>query len=223
MTTPLASRNLLVAGSMVAAAPAVVVGAYLFGVAGGDDAAAAVRAIAAAHARFVAGGLLLTAGTFLLIPATLGLLRLAAGRGRPVAVTGAVMSGIAAAVLGGGTLMRTVIFGFLTPSHADVATRVQQLAGSSGLATLPFLFAPLLVIGLVLTGIGLFIGGLRPRWLPIALAVSAVLLHFAPDSAIGSLLHAPLMLCIAGLGAVLLRGSATGAATPPAVAVPEAV
>jgi hypothetical protein len=223
MTTPLAPRNLLVAGSMLAAAPAVVVGAYLFGVSGGDDAAAAIRAIAAAHTRFVAGGLLLTAGTFLLIPATLGLVRLAAGRGRTVAVTGAVMSGIAAAVLGSGTLMRTVIFGFLTPSHADVATRVQQLAGSSGLATLPFLFAPLLVIGLVLTGIGLFIGGLRPRWLPIALAVSAVLLHFAPDSPLGSLLHAPLTLSIAALGVVLLRRSPAVAASRPGAAVPETV
>jgi hypothetical protein len=198
MTTPLAPRNLLVAGSMLAAAPAVVVGAYLFGVSGGDDAAAA-------------------------IPATLGLVRLAAGRGRTVAVTGAVMSGIAAAVLGSGTLMRTVIFGFLTPSHADVATRVQQLAGSSGLATLPFLFAPLLVIGLVLTGIGLFIGGLRPRWLPIALAVSAVLLHFAPDSPLGSLLHAPLTLSIAALGVVLLRRSPAVAASRPGAAVPETV
>jgi hypothetical protein len=222
MTTPLVSRNVLVAGCMVAAAPAVVLGAYLFGVSGGDDAAAAVRAIAAAHTRFVAGGLLLTAGTFLLIPAALGLLRLAAGRGRPVAVTGAVMSGVAAAVLGGGTLMRTVIFGFLTPAHADVATRVQQLAGSSGLAGLPFLFAPLLVIGLVVTGIGLFAGGLRPRWLPIALALSAVLLHVAPDSEAGSLLHLPLGLCIAGLGVVLLRRSPLPAHQP-AAAVPERI
>jgi hypothetical protein len=124
------------------------------------------------------------------------------------------MSGIAAAVLGGGTLMRTVVFGFLTPAHDDVATRVQQIAGTSGLATLPFLFAPVLVIGLVLTGIGLFVGGLRPRWLPVALAVSAVLLHFAPDDAIGSLLHAPLALCIAGLGVVLLRRSAADAEEP---------
>jgi hypothetical protein len=222
MTTRLDSRNLLVAGSMLAAAPAVVAGAYLFGVSGGDDAAAAVHAIAGAHTRFVAGGLLLTAGTFLLIPAALGLLRLASGRGRPVAVTGAVMSGVAAAVLGGGTLMRTVVFGFLTPSHADVATRVQQLAGTSGLATLPFLFAPLLVIGMVIAGVGLFLGGVRPRWLPIALAVSAVVLHFAPDSEIGSLLHLPLALALAGLGVVLLRRSPVTEASRPAP-VPEAV
>jgi hypothetical protein len=223
MTTPLASRNVLVAGSMLAAAPAVVAGAYLFGVSSGDDAAAAVRATAAAHTRFVAGGLLLTAGTLLLIPAALGLMRLAAGRGRTVAVTGAVLSGVAAAFLGGGTLMRTVIFGFLTPAHDDVATRVQQLAASSGLATLPFLFAPVLVIGLVITGVGLSIAGLRPRWLPIALAVSAVLLHFAPDSPVGSLLHAPLVLSVAALGVVLLRRSAVPTASRPATAVPETV
>lgn len=222
MTTPLPSRNLLVAGSMLAAAPAVVVGAYLFGISGGDDASAAIAAVAAAHTRFVAGGLLLTAGTFLLIPSALGLIRLAASRGRTVAVTGAVLSGAAAAVLGGGTLMRTVIFGFLTPAHDDVATRVQQLAGTSGLAVLPFLFAPVLVIGLVITGVGLSLGGLRPRWLPVALAVSAVLLHFAPDSALGSLLHAPLVLTMAALGVVLLRRSPAPVATRPAT-VPETV
>src|SRR5690242_17685240 len=110
----------------------------------------------------------------------------------------------------------------LTPSHADVATRVQQLAGTSGLATLPFLFAPLLVIGMVIAGVGLFLGGVRPRWLPIALAVSALVLHFAPDSEIGSLLHLPLALALAGLGVVLLRRSPVTEASRPAP-VPEAV
>ncbi len=213
------SSNRLVAVAMLLAAPLVVVGSYLFSVSSSDSPARFVQDIAAAHGRYVLGGLLLTAGAFLLIPSAVGLMRLAQAKARTVVVTGGVMSSIAAAVLGGGYLMMTVIMGSLTPAHADVATRVQQIAATSGLAGLPFVFAPLLVIGLVITGVGLIIGGLRPRWLPILLAVGAVALHFAPDSPLGSLLHLPVAVAIAGLGVVLLRGPAPSSAVAPEAAV----
>ena len=216
------TRNRLVATAMLVAAPFVVVGSYLFAVSVSDDPARFVQDVAAAHGRYVLGGLLLTAGAFLLVPSAIGLMRLAQPKARAVVVTGGVMSGIAAAVLGGGYLMMTVIMGTLTPNSTDVATRLQEVAASSALAGLPFIFAPLLVIGLVLTSIGLIIGGLSPRWLPILLAVGAVALHFAPNSPLGSLLHLPVAVAIAGLGVVLLRQPA---AMPdrPAAAVPEAV
>lgn len=214
------SRNRLVAVAMLLSAPLVVLGSYLFSVSSSDSPAAFVRDVAAAHDRYVAGGLLLAAGAFLLIPAAIGLMRLAQPRGAVVVVTGGVLSGIAAAVLGGGYLLMTVVIGMLTPAHADAATQVQQVATSSMLAGLPFVFAPLLVLGLVISGVGLVIGGLRPRWLPILLAIGAVALHFAPDSPLGSLLHAPVAVAIAGLGVVLLRRPA---AVPAESAVPTTV
>lgn len=224
MTSPVtSSSNRLVAAAMLLAAPLVVVGSFLFSVSSSDSPAGFVQDVAAAHGRYVVGGLLLTAGAFLLIPSAIGLLRLAQPKARAVVVTGGVMSGIAAAILGGGYLMMTVIMGMLTPAHADVATHVQQVAGSSGLAGLPFIFAPLLVIGLVITSIGLIIGGLTPRWLPILLAVGAVALHFAPDSPVGSLLHAPVAVAIAGLGIVLLRRSPSPEVTRSQTAVAQTV
>jgi hypothetical protein len=207
------SRNRLVAAAMLLAAPLIVLGSYLFSVSSSDSPAQFVQDVAAAHTRYVVGGLLLTAGAFLLIPAAIGLMRLAQPKARVVVVTGGVLSGIAAAVLGGGYLMMTVVFGCLTPDHEDVATGVQQVANTSGLAGLPFVFAPLLVLGLVITGVGLLTGGLRPRWLPLVLTLGAVALHFAPDSPLGSLLHLPVAVAIAGLGAELLRAGASATAT----------
>lgn len=217
------SSNRLVAAAMLLAAPLVVVGSFLFSVSNSDSPARFVQDVAAAHGRYVLGGLLLTAGAFLLIPSAIGLMRLAQPKARAVVVTGGVMSGIAAAILGGGYLMMTVIMGMLTPAHAEVATRVQQVASSSGLAGLPFVFAPLLVIGFVITGIGLIIGGLNPRWLPVLLAVGAVALHFAPDSPVGSLLHVPVAVAIAGLGVVLLRRSPSTDASRSEAAVTSTV
>jgi hypothetical protein len=218
MNPSASSRNLLVAAAACAAVPAVVLGSYLFSVANDDDPARYVQQVSAAHTRFVAGGLLLTVGTFLLVPAALALMRLAGPRGRVVAVTGGVLSGIAATVLGAGYLLITLVMGFLTPAHAVLATQVQRIAGSSTLGALPFLFAPLLVIGLVITAVGLLLGGIRPIWLPIVLAVGAVLLHFAPDSTLGSLLHAPVVLAIAGLAIGSARRSLTPVEEPVLVA-----
>lgn len=217
------SSNRLVAAAMLLAAPLVVIGSYLFSVSSSDSPARIVSDLAAAHGRYVLGGLLLTAGAFLLVPSSIGLMRLAQPKARVVVVTGGVMSGIAAAILGGGYLMMTVIMGMLTPAHADVATRVQEVASNSGLAGLPFIFAPLLVIGLLITSIGLIIGRLNPRWLPILLAVGAVALHFAPNTPVGSLLHLPVAVAIAGLGIVLLRRSASPELTRSEAAVAERV
>jgi hypothetical protein len=208
------SLNRLVPAAMLLAAPLVVLGSYLFSVSSSDTPAQVVQDVAAAHTRYVVGGLLLTAGALLLIPSAIGLVRLAQPKARTVVVTGGVMTGVAAAVLGGGYLMMTVIMGMLTPDHSGVAVRVQQVAATSGLADLPFLFAPLLVIGLVITGIGLVVGGLTPRWLAVLLIVGAVGLHFAPDSPAGSLLHVPVAVAIAGLAVVLLRRSPVAVAEP---------
>lgn len=213
------SRNRLVGFSMLALAPLVVAGSYLFSLTADESPAGRIGAVAAAGTRYVAGGLLLTVGTFLVIPAALGLIRLARGRGRVAVLTGAVMAGVGAAALGAGDFLTTVVLGVLAPSHPDLATQVERIADGSGLANLAFAFAPLLVLGLVITGIGLLADGLTPRWLPIALAVSAVVLHFAPDAPVGSLLHAPLVLSIAGLGVVLLRRPAPATAPVPAAAV----
>jgi hypothetical protein len=202
------TRNLLPAAAMVATFPTVVAGAYLFSVSDSDSPTRYVADVAAAHDRFVTGGLLLSAGSFLFIPAAIGLLRLARPRGSALVTVGAVLTGIAAAIMGAANLMSTIVQGALTPGHMDLAARVERVADSSAAVNAPYLFAPVLFLGLILAGAGLLVGGFRPRWLPILLIVGAVVIYLFGDGEIGAVFHAPVTLALAGLGVVLARRSA---------------
>jgi hypothetical protein len=215
------SRNRLVAAAMVLAAPAIVAGAYLFHFIS-NDSPRFVPAVADQHTRFVVGGLIMTVAGFLFVPTAIGLTRLAVGRGRETVTVGAVLVAIGGMALAAGDLMITLIMGALTPDHVDLAHRVQDVAMSSALTGLPFMFAPALVLGLVIACIGLLLDGFRPGWLPVALGLSAVAIDFAPDGLGSPLMHAPLALSIACLGVVLFRRP-TPALVEPAPPVPELV
>lgn len=214
------TRNLLTAAAMVATLPVVVAGAYLFSVSGSDDPARYTADIAAAHGRYVAGGLLLTLGSFLFVPAAIGLQRLARPRGRALVTAGAVVTGAAAVVLGAANLMATTVLGALTPDHLTLAAGVQRVADGNALVGLPYLAAPVMFLGLVLAGAGLLVGGFRPVWPPVLLIVGAVVIFLFGDGEIGALFHAPVTLALAALGVLLARESA---AAPALAARPDAL
>ena len=221
------SRNRLIAAAMLLAAPLVVLGSYLFSVSSSDSPAQFVQDVAAAHTGYVVGWPLLTRRDLLLIPAAdrpdASRAEHAEGAGCRRHRRGAERHRLSRA----GRRIPDDDRGPRLPHPRAPGRRDRGAAGgnTSGLAGLPFVFAPLLVLGLVISGTGLLTGGLRPRWLPLVLTVGAVALHFAPDSPFGSLLHLPVAVAIAGLGAELLRAgaSAPGTDRAPAATVAEQV
>lgn len=200
------TRRALLVGAMLLTAPTVIVGAILFNVSSTDEPTPYVQAIAEHHTRFVTGGILLTIGTFLFIPAVVGAMRLAQGRGGGLVTAGAVATGVAAAAMGGGDLMLTSVLGMLTTHHPELAARVDEIAQHSPLGGISFSLAPLFIIGAILIASGLLRAGLRPRWAPVLLIVGAVAVFAAPNGFIGAALHAPIAIAVASLGVLVRRG-----------------
>jgi|tagenome__1003787_1003787.scaffolds.fasta_scaffold20937099_1 hypothetical protein len=217
------SRNLLVGTAMVLTVPTVVAGAYLFSVSDSDSPTRYAADVAAAHGRYLAGGLLLAVGAWLFVAAAIGLLRLARPRGRALVTVGAVVTGCAAIVQGAGVLLSTIVLAALTPDHPSLAAGVVRVSDTTALPNLPFLAAPVMFLGLILAAAGLLMGGFRPVWLPVLLIAGAVVIYLFGDGEIGAVFHAPITLAIAGLGIVLARRSAVEEPSRTPAAVPETV
>ncbi len=199
------TRQALLAGSMILGPVCIVLG-HLLNVDSAEAPADYVRDASAHHAAFIAGSVIVSAGAFLLIPAMIGAMRLAPGRGGPLVTAGGLLAGIAAAALGAGTLMLGVVIGMLTPAHADLALRVDSIGQTSGLGSLPFQLAPGLVVGPVLVAVGLYRARLAHRWPAILLAIGTVPLFVSPSGGVlAAALHLPVCVAIAGLGFELWR------------------
>ena len=168
------------------------------------------------HAAFIAGSVILSAGAFLVIAAMVGAMRLAPERGGALVTAGGVLACISAAGLGAGTLMLGTVMGMLTPGHAGLEVRVDQIGNHSGVGSLPFILAPGLLIGAVLVAIGLYRARLAPRWPAILLGISVVPVFVAPSGrALGAVLHLPLCVAIAALGVAVWRSGQPAAASRP--------
>lgn len=167
-------RRRLAGLAAVGAGAGIVVG-HLLTVDPNLPAATYVRDLGAHRATGVIGGLLTSVGAFLLLPAMAAALRLVRGRGAGLATAGAVLVGCGAAALAAGDVMITLVMGTLVQGHPDLAESVYRSADSSALIGLPFMFAPLLVIGLVLVGIALLRAAVVPRWEAILLMVGGLL------------------------------------------------
>lgn len=164
-----------------------------------------VHRLATHHATGVTGGLLTAIGAFLLIPAMTALLSLVRGKAARLATAGAILIGCAAAALGAGDVMITLLMGSLVQHHPDTATAVLHAADKEPLLSLPFALAPLLVIGLVVFGIAL----LRAKAVPVheaALLIVGGLLVFPSGG--GGLLAAATLTPL-GVALVLLGRRAT--------------
>jgi hypothetical protein len=141
----------------------------------GPSTHAYIQEFAAHQTRAVIGGLLTSVGAFLLIPALTALLSLARGAGATLATIGAVLTGCAAAAVGAGDVMITLVMGALVKNHPDTAATVSHVANNDALLASPFILAPLMVIGLVLLGVALFRAKTVPAWEAVLLAVGALL------------------------------------------------
>ena len=134
-----------------------------------------IHDLTAHHTSGLIGGLLTSVAAFLLIPGLTALLALVRGTGATLATLGAVLTGCAAAALGAGDTMITLVMSALVEHHPDTAATVLHVANSEALLSLPFTLAPLMVIGLVLLGIALLRAKTVPAWQPVLLIGGALL------------------------------------------------
>jgi hypothetical protein len=171
---PIRVRGRLAGLAAIGAGAGIVIG-HLLTVDPNKPAATYVRDLGTHRATGVAGGLLTSVGAFLLLPAMAAMLRLVRGRGASLATVGAALVGCGAAALAAGDVMITLVMGSLVHGHPDLAENVYRAADSSALIGLPFVFAPLLVIGLVLVGVALLRAAVVPTWEAVLLIVGGLL------------------------------------------------
>lgn len=170
-------------------------------------------------------GMLLTAiGALLFIPGIMGVLRVLDGRST-LARVGGTLAGIGAAALGVGDGAIALMAGVLIREDRGLAVGVYDVFDRSNLAGLPFMFAPLLVLGFILLGVALVRLGGQLRWAGALLAIGAMLV-FATES--GGLMAAvtltPLAAGSVSVAWILWRGpvspTVSGRPVAPAIQTP---
>jgi hypothetical protein len=160
------------------------------------------------HTTGVIGGLLTAVGAFLLVPGLGAILRLVRGRGAGLATAGAVLAGIGIVSLGAGDVMITLVMGWLVKSDPDTAVAVFKGSDASALVGLPFSFAPLLVLGMVLLGAALIRARAVPLWLAALTILGAVMLPFSTAGGLSAFLTLlPLGAALVELGITAFRRS----------------
>ena len=93
-------------------------------------------------------------------------------------------------------------------NHRDTAETLYRVADSSGLLGLPFAFAPLFVVGMVLLGVALLRAHAVPTWLGALTVAGAVALPFSNGGGPRAFLTLlPLGIALAGVGITALRRS----------------
>ncbi len=205
--TNLVLRRRLAALATVGAGIGIVVG-HLLTVPPDGKASTYVDDFAHHHTTGVIGGLLTAAGAFLLVPGLSSILRLVRGRGAGLATAGAVMAGIGIVSLGAGDVMITLIMGWLVKSDPGTALAIFKRSDSSPLVGLPFAFAPLFVLGMLLIGAALIRARAVPLWLAVMAILGAVMLPFSTAGGQSAfLILLPLGSALVGLGITAFRRS----------------
>ncbi len=200
-------RQRLAALAAVGSGIGIVVG-HLLTVPPQGEASAYVRDFAHHHTSGVIGGLLTAVGAFLLVPGLSAILRLVRGRGAGLATAGAVLAGIGIVSLGAGDVMITLMMGWLVKSDPGTAVAIFKGADSSALAGLPFAFAPLFVLGMLLIGAALIRARAVPLWIAALTILGAVGLPFSTAGGLSAfLILLPLGLALVGLGVTAFRRS----------------
>ena len=152
-------------------------------------------------------GMLITAtGAFLVVPGLSALLRLVRERGARLATAGAVIAGVGITALGAGDVMIGLVMGSVIEKHRDTAETLYRVADNSGLLGLPFAFAPLFVLGMVLLGVALLRGRAVPIWLGGLVIAGAVALPFSNGGGPRAFLTLlPLGVALVSVGVTSLR------------------
>ena len=205
-----ARRTFLASGHHLAAAlagPTAIVVGHALTVDPNQKAAPYVATLAAHRATGLTGGLLTVVGAFLLVPALLGLRRLAPGRGSGPVQTGSLLAGIGALGLGVGDAMITLVMGALVHADPVLAEHVFGIATSSPLTSVPFLLAPLLFIGSLLLAVGLWRAGTTSKVFPALMVVGTVGIGaFSSGGGVAvALAHTPYGVAVIGLGVLAAR------------------
>lgn len=200
-------RRRLAALATVGAGIGIVVG-HLLTVPPEGKASTYVDDFAHHHTTGVIGGLLTAAGAFLLVPGLSAILRLVRDRGAGLATAGAVLAGIGIVSLGAGDVMITLIMGWLVKSDPDTAVAIFKGSDTSPLVGLPFAFAPLFVLGMLLLGTALIRARAVPLWLAALTILGAVMLPLSTAGGLSAfLILLPLGSALVGLGITAFRRS----------------
>jgi hypothetical protein len=163
------ARRRLSAFALAGAGVGIVVG-HLMTVPSDQDMKPYLDQLAAHRTTSTIGGLLTAVGAFLLVPGLVALLGLVRDRGARMATAGAILAGVGITSLGAGDVMLTLVMGGVVDKHRDTAEALYRIADTEPLLSLPFAFAPLFVLGMVVLGVAV----LRARDLPVWLGVLTI-------------------------------------------------
>ena len=200
------ARTRLAASAAIAAGVSIVAG-HALTIDPNLPASRYIRDLTAHDTTGVVGGLLTSAGAFLLIPAMTALLALVRGVGANLATAAAILIGCGGAALGAGDVMITLVMGSLVRHHPGTAATVVHIANNEPLLGLPFTLAPLLVIGFVVLGVALLRAKTVPTWEAILLIVGGLLVFVSSGGGLGAAaILTPLGAALVLLGRRAARG-----------------
>lgn len=213
-TTSTLVRHRLGATAAGAAGVGIVIG-HLLTVPPEGSATTYVDDFSRHHATGVVGGMLTAVGAFLLVPGLGAILRLVRGRGAGLATTAAVLAGVGIVALGAGDVMITLVMGWLVTGDPARAVAIFHDSDTSSLVGLPFAFAPLFVLGMLLLGVALIRARAVPLWLAAMTIVGAALVPFSSAGGVfAAVVLLPLGLALVGLGVTTFRHGIRSAEPP---------
>lgn len=199
------ARRRLSALALAGAGVAIVVG-HLLTVPSDQDMKPYLDQLSEHRTTSTIGGLLTAVGAFLVLPGLVALLRLIQDRGARMATAGAIVAGVGIASLGAGDVMLTLVMGGLIEKHRATAEALYRIADSEPLLSLPFAFAPLFVLGMVLLGVAVLRARDLPVWLAVLTVAGGVCVPFSTAGGLRAFLTLlPLGAALVSLGVTALR------------------
>jgi hypothetical protein len=189
--------------SLAAAAPVILAAELVRSDHSQEKYGAQLADVAASRAPELAAAALFLLGAILLVPAAIGIAKLAHGRGGRMIAAGSILLGIASIWLAAGRAMFCVMLYALSDRSIPRTTAIPALdkIGNSGATGLFLLSLAALLLAPVVLGLGLSRAGRAPWWLAPVWVVATVGFLAAETSKLGDLVgFGAMMAVLAALG-----------------------
>jgi hypothetical protein len=191
-----------------------------------DDQAAFLANVAANESRHYIGGLVGVLGAVCLFVAVAGIALLVSTKRRRLGMIAGGMALFGVMFMPGAWLMGTAFENVAAtdPARTALAAFFERSEDSAALGVAWIVPFSLLGIGTIALAVGLFIGRVVPRWIPVALMLGIVATFVADGGVSGYVASALMIIALGGIGFTLLRGSGEAPASPqpPEMAAPAA-